>query len=49
MNHEVLERLKELIRQKYNTLDDCRGAYVNSQWLSVEAVVALIDRVDDEY
>ena len=48
MKHEVLEYLKTLIERKYGTLDDSRGAYLNGQWLSVEAIVELIDRADEE-
>lgn len=48
MNHEVLEYLKQLIKNKYGTLDDERGAYLNGKWLSVEAIVKLIDMADKE-
>ena len=48
MRYEVLEYLKELIERKYGSLDDERGAYINGQWLSVEAIVALIDQADEE-
>lgn len=48
MNYGVLEYLKQLIERKYGTLDDPRGAYLNGQWLSVEAIVELIDRADNE-
>lgn len=46
VNHEVLADLKELIKDKYGSLDDERGAYVNGRWLSVRAIVDLIDEVD---
>lgn len=49
MKHEVLQRLKDLLERKYGSLDDFRGCYVNGKWLSIEAIVALIDRVDEEY
>ena len=48
MNHKALEYLKELIENKYGTLDDERGAYLNGKWLSVEAIVRLIDKADEE-
>lgn len=49
MNYEILEYLKELIERKYGSLDDERGAYVNGRWLSVRAIVDLIDEVDCYY
>ena len=49
MNHEVLECLKKLIEQKYGTLDDERGCYVNGQWLSVANIVSLIDETDEDF
>lgn len=49
MNYAVLEYLKELIKNKYGTLDDECGAYLNGEWLSVEAIIELIDRADKEY
>ena len=49
MEHKVLEYLKGLIERKYGTLDDIRGAYLNGQWLSVEAIVELIDQADEEF
>lgn len=48
MNHEALEYLKKLIERKYGSLDDSRGAYLNGKWLSVEAIVELIDQADEE-
>lgn len=49
MRHEVLEDLKELIEKKYGSLDDERGAYINGRWLSVKAIVDLIEEVDYNY
>lgn len=49
MNYEILDYLKELIERKYGSLDDERGAYVNGRWLSVRAIVDLIDEVDCYY
>lgn len=49
MNHNVLDYLKKLIEQKYGTLDDERGCYVNGQWLSVADIVNLIDEADEEF
>lgn len=46
MNHEVLKYLKELIEDKYGSLDDERGAYINGKWLSVKDIVDLIEEVD---
>lgn len=48
MNYAVLERLKRLIQNKYGTLDDPRGAYLNGEWLSIEAIVELINQADNE-
>ena len=48
MKYEVLEYLKGLIERKYGTLDDVRGCYLNGEWLSVEAVVELIDQADKQ-
>lgn len=48
MRHEVLEHLKGLIERKYGSLDDSRGAYLNGHWLSVEAIVSLIDQADED-
>ena len=48
MKNEALEKLKKLLERKYGSLDDPRGGYVNGAWLSVEAIVELIDRVDAE-
>lgn len=49
MRHEVLVDLKELIEKKYGSLDDERGAYINGRWLSVKAIVDLIEKVDYNY
>lgn len=48
MKHEVLKHLMSLIERKYGTLDDPRGAYLNGSWLSVEAIVELINQADEE-
>lgn len=47
MNYEVLELLKILLERRYGSLEDDRGCYVNGKWLSVSAIVELIDRVDE--
>lgn len=49
MNHEVLDYLKELIQKRYGTLEDERGAYLNGEWLSVKAIVDLIEEADYYY
>ena len=49
MRNGVLAYLKELIDKKYGTLDDERGAYLNGKWLSVAAIVQLINKADEEY
>lgn len=49
MKNEVLAYLLELIEKKYGTLDDERGAYLNGKWLSIEAIVQLIKKADEEY
>jgi len=48
MKHEALEYLMNLIQLKYGTLDDLRGAYLNGNWLSIEAIVTLINQADKE-
>lgn len=48
MENEALKKLKELLERKYGSLNDSRGCYVNGAWLSVEAIVKLIDRVGEE-
>ena len=48
MKHEVLEYLVSLIEQKYGALNNDCGCYVNGRWLSVEAIVNLIDQADSE-
>ena len=51
MKWEVLEYLKELIEEKYGSLDNECGCNirVGGGWLSVAAIVELIDRADEEY
>ena len=53
MKWEVLEYLNELIEKKYGSLDNESGCYSYSgdggDWLSVAAIVELIDRADEEY
>ena len=46
MKHEVLEYLLKLIRRKYGDLSNDSGCYINGRWLSVEAIVNLIDEAD---
>lgn len=36
---ELLERLEE----KFGSLSDDRGCYINGEWFSLEAVVSLIE------
>lgn len=48
MKNEVLNRLLKLIERKYGALNNDSGCYVNGRWLSVEAIVTLIDKVDRE-
>lgn len=38
--------LKEKIEEKYGSLDDETGGYVNGEWLSVKNIVDLIDECD---
>ena len=47
---DVVERnkLKQLIERKYGDLDNTCGCYVNGQWLSVAAIVELIDQTTKE-
>ena len=49
MEHEVLEELKRVIEKKYGSLDNECGAYVNGKWLSIKAIVDLIEDVDYYY
>ena len=42
------EQLKEKIETTFGSLDDECGAYVNSQWLSVNDIVDLIDDDDNK-
>lgn len=39
--------LKDMIEEKYGSLSDERGCYVNGEWLSVRDIVDLIDECDD--
>lgn len=41
------QKLKDKIEEKYGSLDDEFGGYVNGVWLSVKDIVALIDECDD--
>ena len=41
------QKLKEKIEEKYGDLNDESGCYVNEEWLSVSAIVDLIDECDD--
>lgn len=41
-------KLKQLIARKYGDLDNNRGCNVNGQWLSVAAIVELIDQAATE-
>lgn len=49
MKNEALEKLKELLERRYGDLNDPRGCYVNGSWLSLERIMELINRVDEEY
>ena len=49
MENKALAQLKDLLERKYGSLDDSRGCYVNGAWRSVEAIVKLIDRVDEGF
>lgn len=41
------QKLKDKIEEKYGSLDDESGCYVNDEWLSVKDIVDLIDECDD--
>ena len=41
------QKLKDKIEEKYGSLDDECGGYVNGEWLSVRNIVELIDECDD--
>ena len=41
-------KLKEKIEEKYVSLNDECGCYVNGEWLSVKDIVDLIDESDDD-
>lgn len=41
------QKLKDKIEEKYGSLDDESGCYVNGEWFSVRAIVNLIDECDD--
>jgi hypothetical protein len=41
------QKLKDKLEEKYGSLDDESGCYVNNDWLSVKDVVDLIDECDD--
>ena len=51
---EALEYLKELLEKKYGDLNDNGGCYARNddtgenEWLSVKAIVDLIDRAAEE-
>lgn len=47
---EVIEpnKLKKLIERKYGALDNTRGCNINGQWLSVAAIVELIEQAAKE-
>ena len=47
-NMEDYNKLKQLIANKYGDLDNARGCNVNGQWLSVAAIVELIDKAAKE-
>lgn len=55
MKYKVLEYLKGLLEKKYNNLDDDSGCNIfNSdineyEWLSVKAIIKLIDQTDEEF
>lgn len=41
------QKLKDKIEEKYGSLEDESGGYVNGEWLSVRDIVNLIDECDD--
>lgn len=41
-------KIKKLIKRKYGDLDNMRGCIVNGHWLSVAAIVELIDQAAKE-
>ena len=41
-------KLKEKIEEKYGSLDDESGCYINGEWLSVKDIVDLIDECNDD-
>ena len=49
MKNEALKKLKELLERRYGSLNDPRGCYIGGAWFSLERIVELIDRVDEEY
>lgn len=48
MKNEALERLKELMENKYGELDDDRGCYINGRWFSLAGVLTLMFQADEE-
>lgn len=41
------QKLKDKIEEKYGSLDDESGCFVNHEFLSVKDIVDLIDECDD--
>ena len=48
MKNATLQDLLDLLERRYGSLEDGRGCYVNGAWLSVTAIVELIERVDEK-
>ena len=42
------QELKDKIEQKYGSLDNECGGFVNGEWLSVKNIVDLIDECDND-
>ena len=49
MRYGQLEYLLKLIKEKYDDLNNDCGCYVGNKWLSIERIVNLIKRADEEY
>ena len=48
MRHEALEYLKDLLERKYGDLASEQGCNINGRWLSVAAIVELIEEADED-
>lgn len=49
MRHDILERLLEVLEEKYGDLDDDCGCYKDKGWFSIARVVEIIKEVDEDY